>query len=143
MAWSKVPAGGVSWKLRSECQRPPNTGFFARETGRAMVILSGESAEAETEHPVVRTHPETGRRGLFVNPVYTIRLKDMSVRESAPLLNFLYDHAATPEFTCRFAWRPDSLAVWDNRCTQHLALGDYDGHRRRMYRTATSGDQPV
>ncbi|MEL0112113.1 MAG: TauD/TfdA family dioxygenase, partial [Rickettsiales bacterium] len=88
-------------------------------------------------------HPETGRKGLFVNPVYTIRFADMTEEESQPLLDFLNDHCHRPEYTCRFRWRPGSVAFWDNRCTQHLALNDYDGARRQMRRVTLKGERPV
>ncbi len=99
-------------------------------------------ADAETEHPVVRVHPESGRRTLFVNPVYTLRFKDMTEDESRPLLEFLYSHATRPEFTCRFRWRKGSLVFWDNRCTLHLAINDYDGQRRLLHRTTVAGERP-
>lgn len=93
------------------------------------------AADFETEHPVVRQHPVTGRRALFVNPVYCLHFKDMTPAESQPLLAFLQAHATRPEFSCRFRWRPGSLALWDNRVTQHLAINDYDGQRRLLHRT--------
>jgi taurine dioxygenase len=95
-----------------------------------------------TEHPVVRTHPETGRKGLYVNVMHTERLKDMTAEESQPLLQFLYDHAARPEFTCRFKWAKNSVAFWDNRCAMHLALNDYAGHHRLMHRVQVKGSRP-
>jgi taurine dioxygenase len=119
-----------------------SSGRFSQVKVQGMAIDAGEEGDGEVEHPVVRTHPETGRRGLYVNPVYTIRFKDMSEAESAPLLDFLNDHCHRPEYTCRFRWRPGSVAFWDNRCTQHLALNDYDGFRRRMQRVTLRGDRP-
>ncbi|RXN91726.1 taurine dioxygenase [Achromobacter aloeverae] len=94
-------------------------------------------------HPVVRTHPVTGRKALFVNEMHTERFKDMTIAESAPLLRFLYDHSTRPEFTCRFRWAPGSVAFWDNRCLQHLALDDYHGQRRLMHRVQIRGTRPV
>ena len=102
-----------------------------------------EAALAETEHPVVRTHVETGRKSLYVNRTFTIRFKDMTEAESAPLLNYLCDHAVRPEFTCRFRWRPNSIAFWDNRCVQHNAINDYHGRRRVMHRVTIEGERPV
>ncbi len=93
-------------------------------------------------HPVARTHPVTGRKALYVNPVYSRRFEDMTVEESAPILGHLFDYATRPEFCCRISWQKGDLAVWDNRCTQHLAVNDYDGFRRLMYRTAIAGDRP-
>ena len=85
------------------------------------------------EHPVVRTHPETGRRALYINPGHTMRLKDMTEDESAPLLQYLFTHQQRPEFTCRFRWEKGSLAFWDNRCAQHNPINDYHGFRGVMH----------
>jgi alpha-ketoglutarate-dependent taurine dioxygenase len=94
------------------------------------------------EHPVVRTHPETGRKALYVNVAHTLNFKDMSEAESAPLLNYLIQHQTRPEFTCRFAWEVGSIAFWDNRCTQHHPVNDYHGYRRAMHRITLAGDSP-
>jgi len=94
------------------------------------------------EHPAVRTHPETGRKALYVNVAHTVRFKDMTVEESAPLLDHLFRHQTRPEFTCRFQWRVGSLAFWDNRCTQHNPVNDYHGYRRVMHRITLAGDKP-
>jgi taurine dioxygenase len=94
------------------------------------------------EHPVVRTHPETGRQALYVNVGHTVRFRGMTEEESAPLLEFLFRHQVRPEFTCRFRWRTGSLAFWDNRCTQHNPINDYHGHRRVMHRITLAGDRP-
>jgi taurine dioxygenase len=110
---------------------------------QAMKMIYSETAHREVEHPVVRTHPESGRKCLYVNGAFTIRFKDMTVEESRPLLQFLQAHATKPEFTCRFRWQPNSIAFWDNRCVQHYALNDYDGHRRVLHRVTIDGDRPV
>jgi taurine dioxygenase len=102
-----------------------------------------ETAQAEIEHPVVRTHVETGKKALYVNRTFTLRFKDMTEAESAPLLDFLCQHAVRPEFTCRFRWRPNSIAFWDNRCVQHNAINDYHGQRRSMHRVTIEGERPV
>ncbi len=94
------------------------------------------------EHPVVRTHPETGRKSLYINRGHTVRFKGMTEEESLPLLNFLFDHQVTDEFVCRFRWQPGSLALWDNRAVLHYPLNDYHGHRREMYRITLRGDKP-
>jgi alpha-ketoglutarate-dependent taurine dioxygenase len=99
-------------------------------------------AEYVAEHPVVRTHPETGRKALYVNVGHTVRLSGMTEEESAPLLAFLFRHQVRPEFTCRFQWREGSLAFWDNRCAQHNPVNDYHGHRRVMHRITLAGDRP-
>jgi len=116
----------------------------AQEYGpSSMQFKFSDSALAETEHPVVRTHAESGRKALYVNRTFTLRFKDMTEEESAPLLNFLWEHAVRPEFTCRFRWRPNSIAFWDNRCVQHNAVNDYHGQRRVMHRVTIEGERPV
>lgn len=111
---------------------------------RSVVMTRNDpSADREVLHPVVRVHPITGRAALFVNPVYTQRFEGMTVEESRPLLQFLFDHAVRPEFTCRLRWTPGTLAIWDNRCLLHLAINDYDGRRRLLHRTTTAGERPV
>ncbi len=108
----------------------------------------GEDATAAPQqfqalHPIVRTHPETGRKALYVNVAHTAGIDGMTDAESAPILNFLFTHQVKPEFTCRFAWEPNSLAFWDNRCTQHNPVNDYYGHLRLMQRITLQGSKPV
>jgi taurine dioxygenase len=107
-----------------------------------MQVDVGEKALEEREHPVVRTHPETGRKALFVNRTFTVRFHDMTESESQPLLEYLLRHASDERFTCRFRWTPGAVAFWDNRCVLHFALNDYAGFRREMHRVTISGDQP-
>ncbi len=99
--------------------------------------------EYRAEHPVVRTHPETGRKALFVNVAHTASIKGMTTEESMPLLAFLFQHQVKPEFTCRFVWEPNAIAFWDNRCVQHNPVNDYNGFRRIMHRITLQGDKPV
>ena len=94
------------------------------------------------KHPVVRTHPETGRRALYVNEGFTTRIKELPLAESDALLAFLFKHCARPDFHCRFQWRPHSIAFWDNRCAQHLAIWDYYPETRHGYRVTVKGDAP-
>ena len=105
-------------------------------------VTDDTSPELLAEHPAVRTHPETGRKALYVNFGHTVRFKGMTDAESAPILEFLFRHQVQPEFTCRFAWRPGSLAIWDNRCAQHNPINDYHGYRRLMHRITLAGDRP-
>lgn len=110
-------------------------------------IKDSATAQSNTnfvsEHPVVRTHPETGRKALYVNSGHTVAFKGMTEAESAPILNFLFQHQVKPEFTCRFSWRPGSIAFWDNRAAQHNPINDYHGFRRIMHRITLAGDTPV
>ena len=94
------------------------------------------------EHPVIRVHPETSRKSLFINGAHTANFKGMSVEESTPILEFLFRHQTRPEFTCRLKWEVGTLAFWDNRCAQHNPLNDYHGHRREMHRVTLRGDAP-
>ncbi|MBX3695105.1 MAG: TauD/TfdA family dioxygenase [Steroidobacteraceae bacterium] len=105
----------------------------------------GRAAQREllSEHPAVRTHPETGRRALFVNFAHTTHFKGMTTAESTPILDFLFQHQVKPEYTCRFNWRPQSIAFWDNRAAQHNPVNDYHGFRRSMHRITLAGDRPV
>ena len=104
------------------------------------------SAEDEhhflSTHPVVRTHPETGRKALYVNRAHTASFAGMTEDESRPLLEYLFQHSIRPEFTCRFQWEVGSLALWDNRCAMHNPINDYQGFTRRMHRITLGGDTP-
>jgi taurine dioxygenase len=101
-----------------------------------------EAAFPPVEHPVVITHPETGRRALFVNPSYTVRLTDLTPGESEALLGFLFRHLTQPRFHLRHHWTQDDLVVWDERTTLHLAPTDFLPHRRRLIRVAVGSEAP-
>jgi len=102
----------------------------------------GDAREYEATHPVVRTHPETGRKALYVNIAHTVRFTDWSEEESRPLLEFLFEHSVRPDFTYRFQWQVGSLALWDNRCAMHNPMNDYHGYTRAMHRITLAGDVP-
>jgi len=119
-------------------------GIFAKDTeARTMKILVSEEAEETEVHPLVRTHPVTGRKALFVNPVYTVSIEGLEPAENFTILKFLYDHMTKDEFVYRHQWQPDMLVMWDNRSTMHYAEGGYDGHLRVLHRTTLAGDRPV
>jgi taurine dioxygenase len=101
-----------------------------------------EAKVYESEHPIVRIHPETGVKSLYLNRGHTKHFVGMTEAESAPLIDYLCTHIVRPEFTCRFRWSDGAVAVWDNRATQHFALNDYQGKRRHMRRITLKGDAP-
>jgi taurine dioxygenase len=118
--------------------------LHAKANVGAMKIHDTERAdEMEAEHPVVRTHPVTRRKALYLSRSHTVRFRDMSEEESRPLIDFLQAHQTRPEFTCRVRWTPGTLTVWDNRCTQHNAINDYHGQRRRMRRLTVGAQTPA
>ncbi len=96
-----------------------------------------------SEHPVVRTHPVTGRKALYVNEIFTSHIKDVTAAESDAVLGMLYEHIRQPKYHCRFRWRANSVAFWDNRCAQHYAMFDYHPEVRHGYRFTVAGDRPV
>jgi len=114
----------------------------------SMKVIATKAGEAE--HPLVRTHPETGRKSLYMHRGFVKGIKGMTDKESAAIMNFLYDHAENPDFACRFHWRENDVAFWDNRCTQHRVTADYfydrrqfEPARRRMHRITVCGTRPV
>jgi taurine dioxygenase len=118
----------------------PAAGMNARRATK--VREDTEWRETVSLHPVVRTHPETGRKMLFVNHSYTVGFEGMTEAESRPLLHFLLEHGHRPEFTCRFRWKRGSVAFWDNRAVKHIALNDTGPQRRVMRRVQIAGDRP-
>lgn len=108
----------------------------AHATGR---IGNEEAATQDSLHPVVITHPLSGKKCLYVNADFTTHFDGWTKEESQPLLNQLYAHCARADFTCRIRWRPGTLGIWDNRATQHMAINDYSGHRREMHRITIEG----
>ncbi|MDH3672943.1 MAG: TauD/TfdA family dioxygenase [Gammaproteobacteria bacterium] len=163
----EVPASGgdtlfanmyLAYETLSEGMKQMLDGLEAvHESGRSGAFydsykgMKPKPAEAlAATHPVVRTHRETGRKALFVNRAFTRCLKDMADEESRPILEYLYQHSTRPEFTCRFRWKKDSIAVWDNRVTMHNALNDdfsarrgANGFRRVMHRATIAGERPA
>ncbi|MFN0041161.1 MAG: TauD/TfdA dioxygenase family protein [Burkholderiales bacterium] len=142
LAWESL-SDGMRGMLRS--LRAVNTSqkADATKTREDRVRADGKpTSEFFSEHPVARTHPETGRIALYVNAGHTLRFSGMTEEESRPLLDYLFQHQVRPEFTCRFAWRVGSIALWDNRCTQHNPVNDYHGYRRVMHRITLAGDEP-
>ena len=129
------PLKGVNSSAKADASR-------TREDRLKTDARSASREEFVAEHPVVRTHPETGRKALYVNVGHTVRFHSMTEEESAPILHYLFEHQVRPEFTCRFAWQPGSIALWDNRCAQHNPINDYHGYRRVMHRVTLAGDRP-
>ncbi|MEM7086661.1 MAG: TauD/TfdA family dioxygenase [Bacteroidota bacterium] len=119
------------------------TGFYTINKNNTSMGQIPDVGSFVTLHPLVRTHPETGRKGLFVNSGYIERILDIPSRESESILNFLYLHCAQAEFSCRLKWEKDTIAMWDNRCAMHFAINDYQGHRREGVRVTVAGDRPA
>ena len=113
-----------------------------KDIGSMQIHDTDAADRMEAEHPVVRTHPETGRRALYLSRSHTVRFRGWSEEESRALIDYLQAHQTRPEFTCRVSWTPGTLVIWDNRCTQHNAINDYHGQRRRMRRLTVGAQTP-
>jgi taurine dioxygenase len=114
-----------------------------RRTNRLLGIDDRDRVFPQAVHPVVRTHPATGRKALFVNEGFTLRINELSEEESDAVLRFLYAHGTKPAFQVRFRWQPHSIALWDNRAVQHIAMWDYFPQVRSGSRVTIKGDRPV
>jgi len=118
------------------------SGLRAVHSGAALARVMGRDAPADVVHPVVRTHPDTGRRALYVCRAFTRRFEHMTAQESRPLLEFLYEWAVRPNLTVRVAWSPGDLVIWDNRCVQHYAIHDHGEAERVLLRVTVEGETP-
>lgn len=145
--WADMAAAydGLPDAMKELIEGRTATHDFVRSFGQLLSAGQLEDARAKhppVRHPVVRTHPETGRRLLYVNRVFTDRIDGLPEAESAELLELLYEQARHPEYQCRFHWEPGSVAFWDNRITQHYAVSDYFPAPRVMERVTLMGDRP-
>ncbi len=122
---------------------PKTTGSAKYEGGAAIQYTYSDAIYDEIEHPVVRTHPVTGRKSLYVNPMFTQQIVGLSKPESDGLLSMLYDLSTRPELTCRLRWENGTVAIWDNRWLQHYAIDDYADFERLMYRVTIAGERPA
>lgn len=110
--------------------------------GNMTVQKAADAEQYEARHPIVRTHPDTGRKALYLSALHTIRFDGMTEHESRPIIQMLNDHCIEPEFTCRVRWEPGQLTIWDNRCVLHNAINDYHGYRREMRRLTVGPERP-
>jgi len=127
----------------SRAYDPAVTGTEKFEGKAPIRYRYSDSIKDEVVHPVIRTHPRSGRKSIYVNQMFTQRIVGLPGGESDALLRFLYEHATRPEFTCRLRWAPKTLAMWDNRIVQHYAIDDYQQFERLMFRVTITGDRPV
>jgi taurine dioxygenase len=147
-----IPVGGdtifanqyLAYESLSDGMKKMLNGLKAWHTGDVYGKAGGMDPATlpRNVHPVVRTHPETGRKALYVNEIYTTQFEGWSQEESEPVLRWLYAHATQPNFTFRHRWTVGDMLVWDNRCVQHFAVYDYGKQRRTMHRVTILGDKP-
>ena len=130
-------------KLKIICRPDKAAASATREDRIAEHGRDTSKANLVGIHPVIRTHPETGKKALYVNQAHSCHFQGWSIAESDGLLNFLYAHQIKEEFQCRHVWQQGDLAIWDNRCTLHYPVNDYHGHKRLLHRITLKGDKPV
>jgi len=149
--WSSMTAAynGLSPQMQQFLQGLTAVHEFAHgfreslaEPGGKERLAAAVAANPPVRHPVIRTHPETGKKVIFVNALFTTHIEGLKPAESDALLQFLFKHITTAEYTCRFQWRPHSIAIWDNRSTQHKPINDYFPAHRRLERITIDGDRP-
>jgi taurine dioxygenase len=138
----RLLAGLVGVHSASRAYDPANVGERKYRGEAPMRYRWSESIRDEVEHPVVRSHPDTGRKSIYVNPMFTLRIRGLHAAESDALLRFLFEHCAKPDWSCRFRWTQGAVALWDNRCVWHYALDDYREFERVMHRVTIAGDRP-
>jgi taurine dioxygenase len=139
-----LTAVGVVSELQKEAEAKKAAGKEAKGTGFGNIELDVNTKQmiAGWYHPIVRTHPKTGEKALYVDHTYSHGIQGMTTAEAEPLLRFFKEHVSQPAFSCRLRWEPRTFAVWDNRICVHQAFNDYDGFRREMYRTTVMGEVP-
>ena len=146
-AWESLSAGlRTTLSHLKAVHDDGRTGYFQQDRVGAMRVrdeTSDGSVGTAFAHPVVHSHPETGRQALLVSELVTTHFEGMTAEESRPLLSYLFAHLQRPEFTCRVRWEQGTVVVWDNRCTQHLAINDYPDFRRAMRRVLIAGEKPI
>jgi taurine dioxygenase len=149
--WSSMTAAceGLSFQLQHFLEGLTAVHDFAHgfkeslaEPGGRERLADAVAANPPVRHPVIRTHPETGKKVIFVNSLFTTHIEGLQPAESDALLAFLFKHITTPEYTCRFQWQPNSIAIWDNRSTQHKPINDYFPAHRQLQRITIDGDKP-
>jgi len=149
--WSSMTAAydGLSAGMQSFLEGLVAVHDFAWGFKESMAEPGGRERLAEAvqnnppvRHPVIRTHPESGKKVIFVNSLFTTHIEGLTAVESKAILTFLFEHITTVEYTCRFQWRPNSIAIWDNRSTQHKPVNDYFPAHRQLNRITVDGDKP-
>lgn len=133
----------LAWEALSDGMKRMLSPLRALHSGELLARAMGKSEAPRALHPVARTHPDTGRKALYVCQAFTRHFEEMSTEESRPLLEYLYRHAARPELTARHHWSVGDLVVWDNRCVQHYAVHDHGDAARVLHRVTVEGERPI